>query len=77
MHIVRRALSLPRHLRPAFPRAFAVVNYERAVEPFLKTDRLSDSERAMLMGGVRQGAWLVAKIIYEQTPPSAPSSTRR
>jgi len=53
------------------------VNYERAVEPFLKTDRLSDSERAMLMGGVRQGAWLVAKIIYEQTPPSAPSSTRR
>ena len=32
-------------------RAFAVVNYERAVEPFLKTDRLSDTERAMLMGG--------------------------
>jgi L-fuconolactonase len=32
-------------------RAFAVVNYEQAVEPFLKTDRLSDSERAMLMGG--------------------------
>ena len=31
--------------------AFAVVNYEQAVEPFLKTDRLSDSERAMLMGG--------------------------
>src|SRR5215472_14995754 len=26
-------------------RAFAVVNYEQAVEPFLKTDRLSDSER--------------------------------
>jgi L-fuconolactonase len=27
-------------------RAFAVVNYEQAVEPFLKTDRLSDTERA-------------------------------
>ena len=32
-------------------RAFAVVNYEQAVDPFLETDRLSDSERAMLMGG--------------------------
>jgi L-fuconolactonase len=32
-------------------RAFAVVNYEQAVEPFLKTSRLTDSERAMLMGG--------------------------
>ena len=32
-------------------RAFAVVNYEQAVTPFLKTDRLSDTERAMLMGG--------------------------
>jgi L-fuconolactonase len=32
-------------------RAYAVVNYEQAVEPFLKTDRLSDSERAMLMDG--------------------------
>jgi predicted TIM-barrel fold metal-dependent hydrolase len=32
-------------------RAFAVVNYEQAVEPFLKTTRLSDGERAMLMGG--------------------------
>ena len=32
-------------------RAYAVVNYEHAVEPFLKTDRLSESERAMLMGG--------------------------
>jgi hypothetical protein len=28
-----------------------VVNYEQAVEPFLRTDRLSNSERAMLMGG--------------------------
>ncbi|MGZ5744330.1 MAG: amidohydrolase family protein, partial [Burkholderiales bacterium] len=27
-------------------RAFAVVNYEQAVEPFRRTDRLSDSERA-------------------------------
>jgi L-fuconolactonase len=32
-------------------RAFAVVNYEQAVEPFHQTDRLSDSERTMLMGG--------------------------
>ncbi|HEX5212934.1 MAG TPA: amidohydrolase family protein [Pseudolabrys sp.] len=32
-------------------RAFAVVSYEQAVEPFLKTDRISASERAMLMGG--------------------------
>ena len=32
-------------------RAFAVVNYEQAVVPFLETRRLGDSERAMLMGG--------------------------
>jgi hypothetical protein len=32
-------------------RAYAVVNYEQAVEPFLKNERLTDSERAMLMGG--------------------------
>lgn len=32
-------------------RAFAVVNYEQAVEPFFATDRLSDSDRATLMGG--------------------------
>jgi predicted TIM-barrel fold metal-dependent hydrolase len=32
-------------------RTFAIVNYEQAIEPFLKTDRLSASERAMLMGG--------------------------
>jgi L-fuconolactonase len=32
-------------------RAFAVVNYEQAVKPFIETKRLSDSERAMLMGG--------------------------
>jgi len=32
-------------------RASAVVNYEQAVEPFRRTDRLTDSERAMLMGG--------------------------
>jgi L-fuconolactonase len=31
-------------------RAFAVVNYEQAVEPFLQADHLSDTERAMLMG---------------------------
>jgi len=32
-------------------RAFAVVNYENAVEPFRQTKRISESERAMLMGG--------------------------
>src|SRR5690349_17980754 len=32
-------------------RAFAVVNYEQAIEPFRRTERLSGSERAMLMGG--------------------------
>jgi len=32
-------------------RAFAVVNYGQSAEPFLKTDRLSDTERATLMGG--------------------------
>ena len=32
-------------------RAHAVVNYEQAVEPFRLTDRLSDSDRAVLMGG--------------------------
>lgn len=32
-------------------RAFAVVNYEQAVKPFLETKRLGPSERAMLMGG--------------------------
>ena len=32
-------------------RAFAVVNYEQAVKPFVETTRLSETERAMLMGG--------------------------
>jgi L-fuconolactonase len=32
-------------------RAYAVVNYEQAVESFRLSQRLSDSERAMLMGG--------------------------
>jgi len=32
-------------------RAFAVVNYEHAVEPFRLTDRLTADERSMLMGG--------------------------
>ena len=31
--------------------------YEQAVEPFLKTDRLSDSERAMLMAGATAKAY--------------------
>jgi predicted TIM-barrel fold metal-dependent hydrolase len=38
-------------------RAYAIVNYEQAVEPFLKTDRLSESERAMLMGGACANAY--------------------
>jgi L-fuconolactonase len=38
-------------------RAFAVVNCEQAVEPFLKTDRLSAGERAMLMGGATTKAY--------------------
>ena len=44
-------------------RAFAVVNYEQAVKPFLETKRLSDSERAMLMGGACAKAygWSPAK----------------
>ena len=32
-------------------RAFAVVNYEQAVEPFRLTEHLTESERATLMGG--------------------------
>jgi L-fuconolactonase len=32
-------------------RSYAVVNFEQAVEPFRQTNRLSESERAMLMGG--------------------------
>ena len=32
-------------------RAFAVVNYEQAVEPFRNASHLSDTERALLMGG--------------------------
>ena len=32
-------------------RAAAVVNYEQGVEPFRTTSRLSETERAMLMGG--------------------------
>jgi len=38
-------------------RAFAVVNYEQAVESFRKSDRLSDTERAMLMGGALRQAY--------------------
>jgi predicted TIM-barrel fold metal-dependent hydrolase len=38
-------------------RAFAVVNYEQAVRPFVETKRLSDSERAMLMGGATAKAY--------------------
>jgi L-fuconolactonase len=44
-------------------RAFAVVNYEQAVKPFFETKRLSESERAMLMGGACAKAygWLPKK----------------
>jgi L-fuconolactonase len=44
-------------------RAYAVVNYEQAVKPFLETTRLSESERAMLMGGACAKAygWTPAK----------------
>jgi predicted TIM-barrel fold metal-dependent hydrolase len=38
-------------------RAYAVVHYKEAVEPCLKTDLLSDSERAMLMGGATAQAY--------------------
>ncbi len=38
-------------------RAFAVVNYEQAVEPFRITDRLTESERATLMGGACAGVY--------------------
>jgi L-fuconolactonase len=38
-------------------RAFAVVNYEQAVEPFRTTDRLNAGERAMLMGGATAKAY--------------------
>ena len=38
-------------------RAFAVCNYEQAVEPFRLTDRISASERAMLMGGATAKAY--------------------
>ena len=32
-------------------RTYSLVNYEQGVAPFRLTDRLNDSERAMLMGG--------------------------
>ena len=38
-------------------RAFAMVNYDNAVTPFRLTKRLSDSERAMLMGGACSRAY--------------------
>ena len=48
-------------------RAFAVVNYEQAVEPFLRTERLSDGERAMLMGGACAKAYRWAPHRQGQT----------
>jgi L-fuconolactonase len=35
-------------------RAVNLITYEQGVEPFRRTDRLSDSERAILMGGALQ-----------------------
>jgi predicted TIM-barrel fold metal-dependent hydrolase len=45
-------------------RAFAVVNYEQAVQPFRSTDRLSEAERGMLMGGAcaRAYGWSPRKL---------------
>jgi hypothetical protein len=56
-------------------RAFTVVNYEQGVEPFLKTDRLSDSERAMLMGGAC--ATVSCRTFMEQRCGSAAGSVCR
>jgi L-fuconolactonase len=44
-------------------RAYANLNYKQGVEPFRLTDRLSDSDRAMLMGGAcaKTYAWTPAK----------------
>jgi predicted TIM-barrel fold metal-dependent hydrolase len=51
-------------------RAFVVVNYEQAVEPFRQTDRLSDSERTMLMGGACAKAygWSPGSILRLSQP---------
>jgi hypothetical protein len=52
-------------------RAFAVVNYEQAVKPFLKTSRLSDGERAMLMGRACAKAYgWVAEERLGYSPPT-------
>ncbi len=49
-------------------RAFAIVDYEHAVEPFLSTDRLNESERATLMGGA-------CSKIYGWSPSETRSSS--
>ena len=50
-------------------RAFAVVNYEQAVEPFLRTDRLSDSRAGDADGRrLRQSLSLVAEITMTDEP---------
>jgi L-fuconolactonase len=52
-------------------RAFAVVNYEQAVEPFLKASRLSDGERAMPMGRACAKAYgWVAEERLGYSPPA-------
>jgi predicted TIM-barrel fold metal-dependent hydrolase len=57
-------------------RAFAVVNYEQAVEPFLKTDRLSNTERAMLMGGACAKAYGWSPKKVSQRSPDERSDIR-
>ena len=48
-------------------RAFAVVNYEQAVEPFRMTKRLSDSDRAVLMGGACAKACQGSEVCEDKT----------
>ena len=50
-------------------RAFAVVNYEQSVDAFRTTGRLSDSERAMLMGGACAKAYGWAPLPRKDVQP--------
>jgi hypothetical protein len=45
-------------------RAVALLTYKEGVEAFRVTDRLSDSDRAKLMGGTLQGVygWAPGKV---------------
>ena len=57
-------------------RTFTVVNYEQGVEPFLKTDRLSDTERAMLMGGACARSAMKGGCAKNAPNPPQPSTAR-